>query len=350
MNGEANGSISNRTVYIDYLRVFATFAVMFLHISGQNFRISDVNGFTWQVFNFFDGIVRWAVPVFVMISGSLFLSRDVPIKKLYLKYILRLAVSYVVWSMIYACFESGSLLHRLSIAVKGHYHLWFIPMLIGLYMCIPVIKAIVKSDSLTKYYLGLALLFSFIIPELITLARDFGSGGVIVGANSVSKVISNMNLQLIACFPAYFILGYYMSKTDMSKHIRVLYLLGLAGFFCTVLLTRLASLKIQNSNTNYYGNSTLNVCLEAVFVFTCFKYRKKSGKLDALFKTLSKYSFGAYLVHALVIEQLNKCFGLNTLSFHPVLSVPCISALVFVISFGISAVLNRIPFVNKYMV
>ena len=72
-----------RTVYFDYLRVFATLAVMVLHTSAQNWSKTDVNSFTWQTFNFFDSIVRWGVPVFVMISGSLFLSRDIPIKVIY---------------------------------------------------------------------------------------------------------------------------------------------------------------------------------------------------------------------------------------------------------------------------
>ena len=50
---------TDRTVYFDYLRVFATFAIMILHISTQNCYTIDFNGFEWQVFNFSDSIVRW---------------------------------------------------------------------------------------------------------------------------------------------------------------------------------------------------------------------------------------------------------------------------------------------------
>lgn len=99
----ANDLKSNeRTVYFDYLRVFATFAVMILHLSAQNWYITDVNEFEWQTFNFYDSIVRWSVPVFVMISGALFLNRDIKLKTIYTKYILRIVVSYVAWSAIYA--------------------------------------------------------------------------------------------------------------------------------------------------------------------------------------------------------------------------------------------------------
>lgn len=46
---------------------------------------------------------------------------------------------------------------------------------------------------------------------------------------------------------------------------------------------------------------------------------------------LSKYSFGAYLVHALLIEQLDNRAGLNMLSFNPVLSVVGIGGCVYFI-------------------
>ncbi len=73
----------DRTVYFDYLRVVAILAVVFLHVSDSNWYTTDVNGLQWQTFNFFNGITRWGVPVFVMISGSLFLNREVSLKRMY---------------------------------------------------------------------------------------------------------------------------------------------------------------------------------------------------------------------------------------------------------------------------
>ena len=87
---------NERTAYFDYLRVFATFAVVILHLSGQNWNNTNVNGFEWRVFNGYDSLVRWAVPVFVMISGALFLDRNISPKKIYSKYVLRLFVSFCV--------------------------------------------------------------------------------------------------------------------------------------------------------------------------------------------------------------------------------------------------------------
>ena len=66
-----------RKTYCDYLRLIATFAAVVLHVAASNWYSTDVNGLEWQSFNFYDSVVRWGVPIFVMISGSLFLSREI---------------------------------------------------------------------------------------------------------------------------------------------------------------------------------------------------------------------------------------------------------------------------------
>lgn len=102
-----SSKLTDRTVYFDYLRVSAAFAVMIVHISAQNWYVADVNGSGWKMFNFYDSIVRWGVPVFVMISGSLFLSRDIPQEKIFSKYVLRMVTSFIAWSFIYTLFQEG---------------------------------------------------------------------------------------------------------------------------------------------------------------------------------------------------------------------------------------------------
>lgn len=93
----------SRVIYFDYLRVFSIFCVMIVHISVQ-YLYMDVNTFEWQTFNAYDSIVRWTVPVLVMISGALFLDRDIKIKTIYFKYVLRMAVAFTVWSSIYSIY------------------------------------------------------------------------------------------------------------------------------------------------------------------------------------------------------------------------------------------------------
>lgn len=345
---------TERTVYFDYLRIFAVFAVIIIHLSAQNFYSTDVNGFAWQTFNFFNSAARWSVPVFVMISGALFLGREIPVRKLYSKYVLRMAVSFLTWSVVYlVC--SGEYTDKVNLVIElihGHYHMWFIPMIIGLYICVPVLNVIVANERVMKYYLALAFIFAFFVPWTTTLVYDFADKLMITGMAALRLDIDYMYMNIVLGYAGYFILGYCLSRTDLNRRQRVvIYLLGLFGFALTIGLNLIASIRAQKPWENYYGYFNVNVLLESIAVFVWFRYQKFSGiKWNLFVQRLSKYSFGAYLVHLLIIEQLNVRFGLNTLSFHPALAVICLGILVFFISFLISAILNQIPVVKKFMV
>lgn len=343
---------TKRTVYFDYLRVFATFAVIILHVSSRKFYSTDVNGFAWQVFNFFDAIVRWSVPVFVMISGALFLNREIPIKKLYSKYILRILTAFLVWSAIYAAFEDGGITERIVMLIHGHYHMWFLFMIATTYMCIPLIKPIVENGKRTKYYLLLAFLFAFVYPTALKLAGDFAGERINLLASAINDDVNSMNRNPVLGYTAYFVLGYCLNKATLStKQRTAIYLLGIVGFVSTIALNSVASLKAQACSTRYYDEFCVNVLLESVAVFTFFKGKSwNSDKFYPIVLKLSKYSFGAFLVHPLVIEQLDVRLGLNTLSFHPVLSVISIAMLVCLASFSVSAILNHIPILKKFVV
>ena len=263
-----------------------------------------------------------------------------------------MAVSYCVWSAVYALLVEGSIIHKIRFAIKGHYHLWFIPMIIGLYMCIPFIKPIIESKTKTKYFLLLAFLFSFAVPEAFMLANHSSSDYMILGADALKTVIGNMNMHFVLGYASFFVLGYFLNKTDITKRQRIIiYISGLLGFAFTVLISLFVSLKAQKSISEFYGNFTVNVLLEAIAVFTFFKYKKYNHeKLNAFIKKLSKYSFGAYLIHALIIELLNEYLGLNTLSFNPVVSIALIVLITCIISFTVSAILNNVPLIKKYIV
>ena len=131
----------------------------------------------------------------------------------------------------------------------------------------------------------------------------------------------------------------------------VVYFLSICGFLATIVGTSMLSVSGQKANEMFYGYLTVNVMLEAVGIFVLMRdifERKAVGvRIEKVLGLLAKYSFGAYLVHVLVLDELGRIFGLNTLSFNPLLSIPVISMIVIVISFVISAALNHIPLLKK---
>ena len=148
---------TNRLIHFDLMRIIACFFVILIHV-GIFDQLKDVpNQSIDTVFGNLYGIIsRWAVPCFFMLSGLMFLdkNKEIPLKKLYGKYILRLAVAYVVWSCIYAIYNSfydaGPTLYEkfnyfLNYCISGEIHTWYVLVTIGLYIALPIIKLIIQS-------------------------------------------------------------------------------------------------------------------------------------------------------------------------------------------------------------
>lgn len=342
-----------RKVYFDFLRIFATLAVIILHVAAQNWYNTDINSIEWNTFNFYDSIVRWGVPIFIMISGSLFINKDLSIKTIYKKYIFRIITSLICWSIIYTLLISKpySISNKILTVIKGHYHMWFLFMIVGLYMITPLVKQITLNKDLTKYFIVLGIIFAIIIPQFISLLSvKYENLG-----NFIKEIMDNINLHMILGYTVYYILGFYLDKTHLKAHIfKYIYILGILGFIATIVFSVYLSKYTQKANSLFYGNFTFNVLLESIFVFTLtkkyFEKNKLSIKMQKKLSLISKYCFGIYLVHVLVITYLDKFLNLNTLSFNPIFSVPIISIIVFVISFLISFVINQIPILKKYVV
>lgn len=341
-----------RIAYLDNLRVVATFAVIMIHVAAQNWYSLDVNSFEWQVFNAYDSVFRWTVPVFVMISGALMLGTDVELKKLYTVKIPRLLIAFLFWSLVYALIGGGSIKSILINVVCGKYHLWFIYLIAGLYICIPVIRKIVEDQRVMVYFLAVSLVAAFVIPFGIQLLADFGGETAQAWTKAFEAVYSDLNFTVVCGYPVYFVAGYYLHRTDIGRPLRaVIYAMGVLGTVLVLALTLFVSVAKGAPMGNYYEYLTLNVYMQSAAVFVWIKYNTPSGeKFGNLTKKLSAYSFGIYVVHIIVLETLDKRLGLNTLSFNPVLAVPVLVAVVFAVSWVMIAAIRKIPVLKDYII
>ena len=340
----------SRVVYLDLLKIIASFAVIVLHTSAMYWARVDVNSFDWQVFNIYDSIVRWCVPIFVMVSGALFLSRDISIKKIYSKYILRIIIAFIVWSLVYALID---LYHGCSFEtfviqfIKGHYHLWFLYMIVGLYMIIPFLKKIIQDEKLIRYFLILSFIITMIIPICIDLLNPIFP----TVCDVIKYILEKTSLEFVVGYSFYFVIGYCLYNKVINKKTEIIiYILGLFGIIITILGTMIITHIYQEPLAIFYKNLTFNVALTSIAIFVFFKQHSNiANKYPGLIYKLSKYSFGVYLVHLIILETLDK-YDINVLLFNSFLSVPFISIIVIIISYIVSAVLNNIPVLKKYIV
>ena len=350
----AEHSTRRRVIYFDILRIVAIFFVVFVHLAAQHWADVDVSSRAWFAFNLYCTTGKWSVPIFVMISGALFLGRDVSISSILKKNVARIAAVFLFWSGCYALidlvFRHAPLSVVLSQFITGHYHLWFLYMIVGLYLLIPLLRPIVQNETLTRYFLLLAFVFTFLLPQL-ALFLSFVS-------YQASAVIHTVIMYSYCFFPlgftAYFIGGYYLSRRDFSRREEItLYCIGVAGLLVSV-FAPVALSRAQGAPSDiFYTYNSLNVLCTSVPIFVFAKqhlnFPRMGEKAYTFLRKMSKYSFGVYLVHPMVIELLQH-FGIDTFSCNAFFSVPLLAVFVFAVSTAISALLNAIPVIKDHFV
>lgn len=322
-----------------------------MHVSAQNWNSTDIHGFDWWIFTVFDGIARWVVPVFTMISGAIFLNRDIPLNKIYTKYLFRIATAFIFWSTLYALVSlpKNGIKETIAQLLLGHYHMWYLYMISGLYIIIPFLKRISNNVQLERYFLLLGLIFVFIIPQLISSIRLFRPAI----SNVLSNIYNNANLHFLKGYSFYYILGSYLFKSHskLKKRAKMIFGFGIVGFIVTATGNIFASLYTGEHEGLFFSDFSVNVLAASVMVMYAFQANFnviKSSKISNLVIELSNLSFGAFLVHALIIEILSPY--INSLSFNSILSVPVLTILVAILSYFVSYVLHKVPILSKYIV
>ena len=340
----------DKIIAFDFLRVFAIFSVIVLHTSAELF-LELYPSNDWLASNFYESFSRWNVAIFFMISGALFLrkSKKLDLKRLYSKNILHIVVVFFFWSIIYAIFESSDICDfnaTLNNILIGPHHFWFLKALVGLYIAIPIFKYIVSRKKLEFYFLLATFIFGIIIPSFIVTSGVFNKPFELF----LVGIYDKFNLQLISTYSFYFVIGHYLIEYPIKtcyKHI--IYILGAISPFIVMLSTYFASNHNGEAFQSFYENYFICTSLEAIAIFVFFTSHCKSGKFNHIFEKLSPKVMGIYIVHILVMYHLDK-LGIYPNSYNALLFIPIYSLIVFIISFIIVAILQKVPFIKKWLI
>lgn len=354
-----SNSISKRIISLDLMRIFACFCVIVIHsnISGLNASLTN-STLSLMIADFYSIIFRWAVPCFVMISGMMFLDnrKEIPLKKLYFRYILRLFTSYIFWSAVYSIYNSfyidseeldDQLMYIVNNLFSGEKQMWYVLMLIGLYVAVPVIKYVVNnaSEKLLNYWIITMFIFSSIIPFIADLGIPYISG-------VVSYFNEYINIQFLCGYTLYFVLGSYISRKSFTKkQNRLIYIMGLIGFIYSVLILLPGRhfFKLSIGALNYLYPNIIFMSLSVMLFFKNVVSKIKfSDKSKTIIFQLSKLTYGIFLIHILVLKVLHH-LGFD-LSICPVcISIIIVSLVTFIISAIIVFLISKIPVINKYI-
>lgn len=351
MNQEQQIKQSNHIVYFDYLRILATLTVIMLHAAASNWLVLDYTTTDWKIHNFFDGAARWAVPVFIMMSGALFLNpaKEIPLGQMYRKYVLPMVITFVVWSVLYAVAdvlrsEGASFLFFASMVVRGHYHMWFILLISSLYMVVPLLRKITADTVMTRYLVLLGIIMVIIVPRVLFMMEQLLGPENQLVVTTLTDVFHYTHFPKASEYVLYFILGYVLHTTELKPVFRwALYGLGCICLGILLLLTDWAAVRNGMQVGWFYEPKSFNVLVISSAAFVFGKYELSRLKLSAKAKQavqyIAKRSFTMYLVHAIVLEILNR-IGLHTRAFHAALSIPALTLAGFVISLVLAVAID----------
>lgn len=188
----------------------------------------------------------------------------------------------------------------------------------------------------------MSFIFSFV---LSVIPNIFGCVERYAG---VISFLDNLAVTQVPCCLGYYVLGYYLNAYDIKRK-PLIYVLGILGFFLRLAESNWFSFLSGNAVQETYGNAMPNVLFSAAALFIFAKTKVQGWKEKKFITNLSKYTLCIYLVHPLVLDLLSES-GINCSMFQPILAIPCVFVIVYLVSLLISFILNKIPFVKDTLI
>lgn len=307
-------------LYFDILNIIACLCVIYMHCNGVVHTYSNTR--VWKESLLVETIAYWAVPVFFMLSGATLLNyrEKYDTKTYFQKRIGKTFLPFFVWSFI-ILIEKGFLEKTIEIKqikftalidmivnskIESVY--WFFIPLFMVYLSIPVLSRLKDNFKILIYMAGLGVVTYSILPFISAIMNIPFNG--------------NLYFPLTSGYIIFSILGYILSKIDLSKKNRyAIYLGGILGVAIRYGMTYKLSIREGQLNKISWGYLNLPSVLLAIVVFTYFRYvnwEKILGNKDKIIRIIKKISgasFGIYLIHMLIIRILLHYFRWDILGW-----------------------------------
>ena len=369
-------------VWLDVVRFIAMFTVVCCHCTDPfNFypgtapNIGEIK--LWGAI--YGSVLRPCVPLFVMITGALLLPVRGDASTFYKKRIPRVFYPFLIWSVLYNLFPwitgllglnpqiildffpyAGEEVMQQSFSVSLEYilmipfnfsilavHMWYIYLLIGLYLYLPVFSAWVeKASERAKLMFLLAWGVTLLLPYYYQFVSNYLWGTC--SWNSFGM------LYAFAGFNGYLLLGHYLKNLEWSlkKTLAIGIPMFAVGYAVTFLgLRHITALPEYTDEMLelFFTYCSLNVVMMTIPVFMLAKKVKvNSERMKKALANLTVCGFGIYMIHyfftgpsVVLMRAINMPIGLQ---------IPVAAILAFAVSWGLVWLIYRAGKVAKYIV
>lgn len=373
----------NNIGWVDLLRVLACFMVVFSHSCDAFVAQFDADRASFLTGVFGGSLMRASVPLFVMMTGVLLLpvGQGYDLVSFYRKRIGRILPPLVFWSvalplLMYAYFNyTNPSTCNPQVAVDGYTvqqlvqriytfvfnfnfdttPLWYLYMLIGLYLLMPVLNAwlVQASQRELKVVLGLWVV-SLFLPYLKMLAPVLGYQGNYGNMELLGMCDWNIygTFYYFSGFVGYLVLAYYLKQYPLqwswSKMLAIMIPLFVAGYAITAggyILTQ------EHFPGNYayleivwYFNG-INVFMMTLPLFAIVQ--KMAVRSRRWLSRLASLAFGIYLCHFVFVFV---CYDLYDMAMLPYwVRIPCIAVTTFAIATLVAWLMSRAAFTARFV-
>lgn len=352
-------NVKHRIIEYDIMRIVACFCVIMIHVAVfDQDTLFDYKSLDYQAIKLWGILSRWAVPAFVMLSGMMILPRadETSIKSLMKQRVFRMLFAYVAWSGIYSFYNTyilGNIYSTSKIKTfidgcfSGEIHMWYLPMLAGLYLAFPLLAILVKKteQKWIKYWLVCLFTFTSVIPFIMKLDIKFVS-------TVIGSINGYMELQFMGGWTLYFVLGYFVQNHSFSqKQKNFVYICAIIAFAFTVLGT-IGYCLLYGEPMGILSYEYPNIIFFSLGVFAFFKENvsklKLSSNTERFIFSISKLTFGIYLIHVLLLKIWYQ-IGVNIQICYTIISVPLVASLVFISGGIIIWLFRKIPLIGHYI-
>lgn len=335
---------------VDVLRCTSCFMVCglhaFIHTLYYNIPV-DAQSSEWLHYLLYRMIFGSPTVLFVMVSGIFFLSpeRNVTAKKVWKKNVVKMTSAYLFWSLVYALYRIWMMDPAPEITPRFFiqqwliepYHMWYIPMILGLYILCPILRPITATRD-RKLFLYIILIF--IGTLILCTIRDWP--GLPYGKTYIDPALNKTPIGLFGQYPMWMLFGWIAYSYRPTRGFRYLiYALGIAatlfGIWCNlfnwihtgdttvVATTQKFSILIILKNTALF-----------YFIVTVFRNHQFSERGKKYLRKLSDNTLIIYLIHMLFMYFMFDRNFLFDLGWSPWI-VPWIYAFIAYIGGGIVA-------------
>ena len=332
--------MKDREVWVDWMRVVACLMVMTVHstepfyIGGEGARILTAMDARWVSMS--DTFVRACVPLFIVASSYLQFPLHYSTGEFLRRRMLRVVVPFAVWTLVYALYWGHAGENLSSLLLNFNYaagHLWFVYMLVGLYLLMPMLSPWAErvGKRELQFYLLLCLLTT-LLPFLRAWAG--GNPPVIYGPTGIPNPAryplwgeASWNpyglFYYFSGFVGYMLLGLYLRRfvgpLSWRRTLAIAlpaWLVGFAicylGFLWAVEADAQGVYPVEGPMgmvvawETTWINDTLSVALMTIgWVLVFRKITSQGSFFRRILLPVSRASYGMYLCHMIVLAAVS---------------------------------------------